>query len=791
MAVTNLLATLLLLFATAAPRARSVEAVVEVRVIGNQRVTTEQVLDGLRTRAGRQLDPKEVEADIRDLYSRLGVRATVTQEQSGLGLLVTFAIEEEALIRRVEVRGVAPGRAQELLDEVSLSGVRGILESQVRERADELARRLENEGRHFAEVDVSVEVREGEHVAVLDVREGPKVEVSDIEFVGLTELDPDHLKQVMTTQATRLLVFKNYLREDQLERDIIEVERYLHSEGFRDAKVSREELRFDAAQGEVVVVLRVQEGERYLVSAIDVEGNVALATEEILGSIELAVGAPLRTPILEKDRRKILLRYGDLGYIRAAVEAEDVYAESGPSVKVVYRVSEGDAKRVRDVVIRGNASTRDEVIRREISLHPGDVANADEVRKSAERLRARGFFVDDQGRNLVDVKFKQTGDPLLEDLFVDVEEARTGRFYFTAGGMTDIGLFAGINFEKNNFDIGDLPSAWDPVTLFKEVWSNEAFHGGGQQLEIHLIPGTSVSDYRISFTEPYFAGSDRAPWSLNVQAYGTTSQLQDEFREDRYGASTAFTKRIDEHWSAGVSGRFDLVDIGEVDDAPDDVDDVEGLNLAPAIGGLVRYAKLDRLLDPKEGFDVGAKYELLGFDAAGQRVVFDGSWFQPLHEDDRGRKQVLALRGALGAAQGFSGELPFFERFRGGGASGDFPIRGFEYRGVGPEDDGVHLGGHLGYAASAEYRFPVYSTYDALMDEEIERLRGVAFVDLGSIDDTFGQTFGTPRLAVGAGVRVLLPFLGQTPVALDVAVPLLQGPEDETELLSIRVSTRF
>ncbi|MBI4878512.1 MAG: outer membrane protein assembly factor [Planctomycetes bacterium] len=773
-------------------RAREGETVVDIRFVGNERVTAEQMLQTMRTKSGEALEADKISEDIRDLYQRFGVRVTVLEEAVEGGVRLTLEVSEEALITKVETSGVSAPRGREILEEVSLGGARGLLESQVRDRASELERRLQEEGRFFAQVKTSVAARDGGAVAVLEIHEGPKVEVAAINFVGLRSLDPDHLRKVMTTNATRFLLLKSYLRQDVLDRDIIELQRYLQAEGFRDGQVSLEALDFNAAQDEVTVTLRVQEGERYTVGSIRIEGNAALGAEDLYAVLELAEGDPIRQAVLEKDQHRLLARYGELGYIRCAVEPQVAYAAEGTSVAVCYFIDEGDQKRVRAVVITGNTNTKDVVVRRESTLKPGDVASTAELQRTTERLRSLGYFADESGRNLVYARFKPTGDPLLEDLFIDVEETRSGRLFFTAGATTDTGFFAGVLLEKNNFDISDAPSSWDPITLFSEFWRNEAFHGGGQQLTLQALPGNKVSDFRLSFTEPYLFGPEEFPYSLNVELYNRTERLFDDFREDRFGLTTTLGKRIDDHWSAGVSGRLDMVDIEDVDDdAPDDVEDVEGTNFVPGIGVFARYRNLDSLTDPKEGYEVGARYEFMGADAAGTKMVLDGSWFLPLMEDERGRDQVVALRGALGAAQGFGGELPFFERFGGGGSTGPFAIRGFEYRGVGPESSGVHLGGEMAWAAGAEYRFPLYSTYDPLLDEEIELLRGVLFVDAGAVEDTVGDVFGSPRMGAGAGLRIRLPFLGQTPVAIDFGVPVLSESDDETELFSIRVSTRF
>ncbi len=185
------------------------------------------------------------------------------------------------------------------------------------------------------------------------------------------------------------------------------------------------------------------------------------------------------------------------------------------------------------------------------------------------------------------------------------------------------------------------------------------------------------------------------------------------------------------------------------------------------------------------------RYDLLFADGSGQKLVIDEKGKIPLYKDEKGRVHTLNIRSAIGLANGFSGDLPFFERFQGGGGVGDFPLRGFEYRGIGPESKGVHLGGHFGYAATVEYEFPLYSTYDSLFDENLEYLRGVTFVDFGSVEDSFSSLFGNTRASVGAGLRIKLPFLGPVPIALDFAAPFLDHSGDNTEIVSVRISYRF
>jgi outer membrane protein insertion porin family len=771
--------------------------VVAVEISGNRRLTKDQVLPTLRTKLGQPYRAADVDADVKAVFSRFGARAEVRVARREEGVTVEFALAESRAVDAVEIVGVDAPRGRELLDMAGLRDVRPLFENQVEQRARDLRNRLLEDGRFFATVAVAFEERPGatgetKLVAVLTVVDGAEVAIDDIVFDGLGDaVDPDVLRDLMTTDTATLGIFDEYLRQDALDRDIVEIERFLRREGWRDATARVASLDFDESNETVVVRIGCELGPRYTIGEVSVVGAAAEHESALRELLEIAPGAPIRLPVIARDEASLTEYYGSRGHVRARIAARIVFREEGTVADVSFEIVEGVEKRVRDVRILGNAATLDEVIRRRLTIEPGDLASSTELARSADRLRALRYFDDAEGHSRVDVRFEPTADPLLEDVFVDVEEAHAGRLFFSVFASTDLGLFGGIQLELDNFDITDTPSAWDPVTLFSEIIDQRAFHGAGQSLDIALLPGTHVSTYRITFVEPYLFGPEQHPRSLRVDLYSSASRLEDEFEEVRTGLALTYGKEWDDHWTSGVTGRLEFVDVDDVDDAPDDVDDVEGTNVVPALGVFARYVDYDSLRDPQKGFEFGVRYDLLFADGSGNRLVLDEKSKIPLLRDDRGRYHTLNIRSALGLASGFSGDLPFFERFQGGGAIGDFPVRGFEYRGIGPESKDVHLGGHFAYGAAFEYEFPLYATYDPVFDENVEYLRAVTFLDLASVENGFGDVFGRTRAAVGAGLRIKLPFLGPTPLAIDLGFPIVERADDETEVLSIRFSKRF
>ena len=71
-------------------------------------------------------------------------------------------------------------------------------------------------------------------------------------------------------------------------------------------------------------------------------------------------------------------------------------------------------------------------------------------------------------------------------------------------------------------------------------------------------------------------------------------------------------------------------------------------------------------------------------------------------------------------------------------------------------------------------------------------LRGVLFVDTGSLaEDWSDGEIGKARVSVGFGVRVVVPFLGPRPVAVDFGFPLVSYDGDEEQLLSFSFGSNF
>ncbi|MGQ9592385.1 MAG: BamA/TamA family outer membrane protein, partial [Planctomycetota bacterium] len=170
-----------------------------------------------------------------------------------------------------------------------------------------------------------------------------------------------------------------------------------------------------------------------------------------------------------------------------------------------------------------------------------------------------------------------------------------------------------------------------------------------------------------------------------------------------------------------------------------------------------------------------------GSDVSFARAAASADWFVPVIEPEPDYRHVLRL-GVRGMwVRGLGGDrVPLFERFYLGGPRS---FRGFEYRGLGPREAGVPLGGEAGIAGTVEYSFPIVW----------RELRGVAVFDWGDLEPSFSDVrLGRFRAAAGGGISLRLKLFGRVvPANFYWVGDLTSERGDRTQLFSFTIGTEF
>ncbi len=793
--------------AAAAVALDAVDGVVaSVKFEGETRLTPELLALQVRTKVGSAYSPRIADEDLKTLAARFQVWGDVRAHRRDDGSVeVVFRLEQVPAVSRVLFKGNSELDEDDLREALGLSENNALPESTVRGSGlavlvRQLEEKYQEEGFLYAEIEPRIEKQGDEHVLLFEILEGPEVSVDELVFVGLEQFAPRHLRSLMKTSRS-FWIFTQAYKPKVLEDDVVLIEQFLRDEGYLDARVAVESVTPDLDGEEVDITIRIEQGSRYTVRSVKYSGNEQFSEAELAALTRLAPGQPYRQTIYRKDRARILKLYRHLGYARAAIDARPVesYATGSAEIDVTYRVREDTPKRVRDVRVVGNQNTKDEVIRRELDLHPGELFDGDEVLAAEDRLRASGFFADERGTPLAWVENEATADPDGEDIVMRVEDGTAGLFTLFGGVASGQGFFLGTDLTIDNFDLTDLPDS--PATLFEEFLDQRALHGGGQRLRFRANPGNRYSNYLIQFTEPYLTGPLSNPVYLdaNIHLREFTSRYYDQ---DTFGGQVSLGKRLSRRQAVSLGIRQDRIDISNIEARADPLEDllaVEGGNSVRALIADWEFRQLDSLRNPTDGYRLDATGEWLGGALGAQvdawKATTSAELLVPIFENEEEQRHVLSFRGSAAYARGYgdSRDVPLFERYFAGGPGGFLQGRGFEFRGLGPHDGNFPIGGSAGWTVNTEYVFPLVDIYDARLRENQPFLRGLLFIDQGMLERDWGDLeSGRWRMSVGAGLRLKIPFqLFSAPLEIYYGIPVQRAPEDERESFQINFSTRF
>ncbi|MBI4717833.1 MAG: outer membrane protein assembly factor BamA [Planctomycetes bacterium] len=727
---------------------------------GLSRSTPAFAADLVRLRAGDPYDPRTLDEAVERLLRTgryLSVRYSTADEPDGVR--VTFVVAERALLTVVRFAGNHKFNERKLRDQAGLKLNEPVDRFALRDAQEAILRLYREAG--YSDVGVSFnedEVdRSGE--VLYTIEEGRRTRVRKIVFEGNASIRARELKKQVETKPAFWFFRAGALEKDRLETDVAQVQKYYRDQGFLDARVSVRQEEIKAS--DLRLVFTIEEGTRYTVETLTFTGQTFFSTEDLERMSRTRVGGYIVQPDLDADVRAIRDAYGEAGYIYATVRAVRVFSDAPGLVRVTIEISEGEQFRVGRVVVRGNARTKDKVVRRALNLYPpDDLFNLTEAREAEKRLLETRVF---SSARVIPV-----GDePGVRDVVVDVQESeKTGDFLFGVGVTSNSGLVGSIVLDLQNFDIADRPKTW------KEFFKFKAFHGAGQRLRVELQPGTEVSRFRIDFTEPYLFDK---PLRFDTGLF-YFERDRDGYAETRVGSTVSLGKRFERGRLAGWSGELALsleqVTIDDLDlFTARDIRDDEGDHFLPSVKGTLLRDRTDSRFIPTTGDRLRVSYEQFFGDYSFGKLNAGYSWYKTLRTDALDRKSVLNLRAEGGI---IVGDAPVFERYYAGGIGS---IRGFKFRGVGERAglDDNNVGGDYLVLLGAEYSFPVYG----------DNVRGHVFLDTG----TAGS--GAYRAAVGVGVRLTIDLLGPLPLEFNIALPIASDADDDEQVFSFVVGSLF
>jgi len=752
-----------------------------VELRGLERNDPTVVLSKLQSKEGRPYSKETIEADVRRLYATgLFTDIDLREEPAPEGVRLVFLFQENEILEDIVFLGLKSLKEREIKKDLRLQIGDIFNQYYLKQDIESMREKYLEKGYPF--IEIQPKTRAGAAGLILEyiIREGPEVYVEELEIKGNRGFDDGDVEEVMETKENALFSSRPFV-ERKLKNDLVRIKKYYRSEGYLDVEVYLEDLHYSDDKSEAFIKIRVDEGLRYKVKKIRLEGNTLYRTDEVLEKLKTKPEDYYEGNKLDKDVTKVRDLYGEKAYINTDVNIDLPIAEDKGYVDLVLSIKEGQKSWIDKIKILGNTKTRDYVIRRVVSVYPGEEMNMVQLRRSMKRLEASQFF------EQAAVRWEEGRDEEHKDVIIELTEGSTGAIRFGGGFSSNFGFLGLFELTQKNFDLTDLPKSLD------DMISGEAFAGAGQFFRATFQPGEKRTRWGVDFREPWFFGN---PIGFNFSLFGFRKD-REFFTEDRTGGSIGFDKRFGEELeglSVALGYRLEKITVYDIDDdAPPEVQDVKGSNYLSALDPKVSYDQRDSGLFPTDGYQITLANELAGGPMGGDFDYFktnlDADYFFTLHTTESGGKHVLVFSAKLGHVTEIAGaeNVPIFERFFGGGTGS---VRGFQFRTISPKENGNPVGGNAQFFLSAEFTLPIYRTEVQNVDQDI--LRGALFIDTGNVQKSFGNMdMNGLRVGAGFGLRFTIPQLGSVPVSLDFGFPLKKQDDDDEQFVHLNLGYNY
>jgi outer membrane protein insertion porin family len=575
------------------------------------------------------------------------------------------------------------------------------------------------------------------------MNEGPKVKIRRLEFVGNKAASDGALKKRIKNNKEQWFLSwlngRGTYQEAKFEEDADRVMQWYLDRGYIQAQVGAPEIRTlsdsaDKKSRYVELRIPVTEGNRYRIGNFDIAGNKAVSTEALKPLFKIKPGEYYSQSDIRKGFEKARELYGAGGYMEftgypdnkprdlpdpsqpAVPEKLAAVEEKGPPiVDVTMRIQEGKQYFVNRITFVGNTTTRDNVIRREMRLYENSVFNSEALKYSIRRLNQLGYFKALEGPPRDVTIDKTPNQDSKVDVRMQLEEQNRNQLSFGAGVSQYEGFFGQLSFQTSNF------------------------LGRGESLTVSMMAGARAHNYQLSFTEPFLFDRNITG---GVNLFRNEVRYINQFTQQSTGGALTFGYPLGRGFTRMFTNySYEQVRVTEVNAAFDDplllqrnpflrdslLIGAGGERTISKVTPSIVYNTVDQPIFPTTGRRFTASIDLAGLGG-------NTNFYKPMAEAvwiyRQNNRMSLAMRGQFEYIQKFTGvrELPIFEKLFLGG---EYSIRGFDIRSVGPRDmiSNLVLGGNKSLLFNVEQNINIAGP-----------VRLILFFDAGQVRDS-GQPF--------------------------------------------------
>tara|TARA_Y100001947_G_scaffold52982_1_gene44350 strand:+ start:3862 stop:6273 length:2412 start_codon:yes stop_codon:yes gene_type:complete len=745
----------------------------DVQVEGNIISSSNTIIFTSGLRKGLSVSSSEFPRAVKRLW-QLGLFDDIqirydNEDEEGLSL--TIIVKESSVLGDVHYKGNRKIKIRKFEEELNLVTGQRIKPNLLYDKVKKIEDLYAEKGYLMADVNAELTKPENEsnlfggkardltQDVVFKIKENKKVKLNNIRFEGNETYSDLRLRLAMKDikQQRWYFFWRAAFDQDKFEEDLENIRKHYRNKGYRDFKIISDSVHYTEDKQNMDLILTVKEGPMYKYRNFSWDGQ-NLYNEKILSQ---ALGLEKGDKYSQEDFEKAVYErmqnlYMDRGYIYSRIEPQ-ITPAGMDSLDIHFVIVENHKVYIRNIVIRGNEKTRENVIRRQLRIFPGDVFNKDRLMRSYREIMMLNYF----GNVLPDVVPIDDDEV---DVEIVVEEKPSGTANMQMGFSQAFGVTGGGGFSLPN-------------------WK-----GKGQHLALSFDVGTNYgnsfytnSSYQpskkrqasFSFTDPMVNDTKNLLGASIFYSFrGRSSMYYSPLDATMVGSSLRWGRRFkwpDDFfrgsWSFQILQRmYEAETPEELEQYTSGLDETIGVNITQAINRDSRdhpeFTTQGSLMSITSTISGGP----LGGNEDFHKHVLNLEWYTPTFW-----KFVLmsSLKlGAINMLPSMDDErsvIPFSERFimGGNGLMYGNPLRGYEDNRVGPMTSrGNPVGGNALAKVAMEFRVPF---------SENPVVYGLIFAEMGNVwaETSLQEKFSLPRVgpfdlkrSTGAGIRFFMPMIG-------------------------------
>lgn len=749
-----------------------------IRVEGLQKVSKGAVLDNLPFQVADSFSESDTDAVIQSLY-KTGFFKDV--QLSKTDNILVIKLIERPTIRELQIVGIKDKeKIKKILTEGGLAEGRFYDPALVLKAQKDLERYYFSQGRYGVKIESSTQENKSDHqfptVSLkLSIFEGDTARIKQIKISGNTVF-PEKilLKEFRLCKSHWLSWFK---KDDQYNKEILNgdlenLKSYYLDRGYLHFEIESSQVALSPDKKHIYIHIQVKEGGLYTFGDSTIDGTFILPKEQFLPLLKpLKPGTTFSRKVLIEVRQALQDKMGNEGYSRADAQVFDQVDEATQGVNLRFNLVPGKRIYVRRIFFKGNSTTKDEVLRRELTQMEGTWIAPSLLKEGKEKILRRGF-----GSQLEIETIPVPTIPDQVDVAYTIEEARLGQ------------LGAGIGYSPSE------------RLMFNFSMSQENFFGTGNTVDFTFDRGKAMSNYALGYQDPYFTidgiGMGASAYYSKSDAGKTTNVSS--YTLDATGAEMRFVFPTGKYEAFRTSLGYDRSELkpdGLVAQEISDFMGKYGRHFPEFTIGLGwNYDSLDQRIFPTRGLTqaLGLKAVVPGAKQQYYKLTYEITNYYPIADSDR---WIMSATANLGYGDGYGKTpiMPFYRNFVAGGARF---VRGFEENSLGPRDSfGRAFGGNVLSAGAVALIFP------NPIKPDVKSVRTTLFLDAGQVYDTrhkrpLGSSAGNNRdlkgLRYSAGLSLTWhsPLAG-APLSFSLARPLNRKPGDQIRHFTFWMGTQF